>query len=336
MASDSPVILTEGLSRSFGTHIAVEDLHLSVPTGEIYGFLGLNGAGKTTTIRMLTGMIRPDSGRVFLLDREIQPGRLGPWDRVGCLVESPAFYPELTVNENLSLLARGRGLPPERINRVCGLLRLDKYRRRRAGHLSLGNVQRLGLAMALIHQPRLLLLDEPTNGLDPAGIVEIRDLLRDLARNQGVTVFVSSHILAEMARLADRVGVIHEGRLVRELAPTDLSRLMESRWLVRWRNAGMAEQANKLLRERGIMTRPGEDTATRILSFPKPDGVAQAEPLGDSTALVEFLVGAGVPPAQFWRENRDLEDYFLGLVAPGSVREAGSAAGNKNRNEGES
>jgi len=222
MAGDS-TITTRALSKRFGDVLAVDSLDLDVRRGEIYGFLGRNGAGKTSTIRMLLGLIRPSGGEVEVLGRRIVPGETGVFARVGFLVETATAYPNLTVRENLDIQRRLTGAPPRAIAETIALLRLEPYADRRAGKLSLGNKQRLALARALLHSPDLLVLDEPANSLDPAGIVEIRDLLRKLASERGVTVFMSSHILAEVAHLADRIGIVHDGRLIEESSREELA-----------------------------------------------------------------------------------------------------------------
>ena len=209
-------ITTRALTKVYGDVTAVDSLDLSVRRGEIYGLLGRNGAGKTTTIRMLLGLIRPSGGEVTVLDQRIVPGETGVFAHVGCLAESATAYPNLTVRENLDIARRLTGAPRGAVAEAIDLLHLNEYADRRAGRLSLGNKQRLSLARALLHSPDLLVLDEPANALDPAGIVEIRTLLRTLARERGVTVFMSSHILAEVAHLADRIGIVHDGRLIEE------------------------------------------------------------------------------------------------------------------------
>jgi ABC-type multidrug transport system ATPase subunit len=214
--TDSPAIATRSLSKRYRDVLAVDSLNLNVRRGEIYGFLGRNGAGKTTTIRMLLGLIRPSTGGVEVLGRRIVPGETGVFGRVGYLVESATAYPNLTVRENLEVQRRLTGSPASSVDDAISLLGLGAYADRVSGHLSLGNKQRLALARALLHSPELLVLDEPANALDPAGIVEIRNLLRTLADERGVTVFMSSHILAEVAHLADRIGIVHEGRLLEE------------------------------------------------------------------------------------------------------------------------
>jgi len=221
--SADTAISTRALSKRYRDVLAVDALDLDVRRGEIYGFLGRNGAGKTTTIRMLLGLIRPSDGDATVLGTRIAPGETNVFARIGCLVESATSYPNLTVRENLDIQRRLTGAPASATAETIGLLRLESYADRRAGQLSLGNKQRLALARALLHSPELLVLDEPANALDPAGIVEVRGLLRTLADERGVTIFMSSHILAEVAHLADRIGIIHEGRLIEESSRDELA-----------------------------------------------------------------------------------------------------------------
>ena len=202
----------------FGDLRAVDSVDLSIEPGTIYGFLGRNGAGKTTLIRMLLGLIGPTSGDVTLLGRAVDSrgGPSGPWNRVGYLVDGPGLYPELTTRDHLDLATAYRRLPGTAASTIAERLDLGPYLRVRAGRLSMGNRQRLGLALALIHDPDLLILDEPTNGMDPAGVVEVRALLMEVAR-RGTTVFMSTHIVTELARTADRIGIIDSGRLIETL-----------------------------------------------------------------------------------------------------------------------
>ena len=215
MTADT-TIATRALTKRYRDVLAVDSLDLDVRRGEIYGFLGRNGAGKTTTIRMLLGLIRPSGGEVTVLGRRIVPGETDVFGHVGYLVESATAYPNLTVRENLDIQRRLTGAPASATANAIEQLHLGEYADRRAGQLSLGNKQRLSLARALLHSPEVLVLDEPANALDPAGIVEVRQLLRSLVDERGVTVFMSSHILAEVAHLADRIGIVHEGRLLEE------------------------------------------------------------------------------------------------------------------------
>jgi ABC-2 type transport system ATP-binding protein len=296
-------IETEDLGKRYGDVRAVEHLSLRVAEGEIYAFLGLNGAGKTTTIRMLLGMIRPSSGAVCVLGTRVRPGQREPWQQVGYLVETPHAYPELSVRENLEAARRLHpGTPREVVGQTIEQLGLAAYADRRAGTLSLGNAQRLGLAKALLHRPRLLLLDEPANGLDPAGIVEVRALLHELAHAQGVTVFMSSHILAEVARLAQRIGIIHNGRLLQELSVEELERNRRRRLLVRARDLAAAQGALAAAGQPAAQLPDGSLALDGAAAVARPDEVNR------------LLVQAGAPPTELHVEEEELELYFLRLV----------------------
>ncbi len=210
------IIRTRSLNKTYKDVCAVSDNNISVNKGEIYGFLGLNGAGKTTTIRMLLGIVKPTSGQALLYDSLVVPSNTNIWKKTGYLVEVPHSYPNLSVKENLHLIRKLRNLEDRKVvDRIMEKLEITSYANRLAKHLSLGNKQRLGLAKAMMHDPEILILDEPTNGLDPAGIHDIRELLIDLAKNKGVTIFISSHILGEISQFATRIGIIHKGNMIR-------------------------------------------------------------------------------------------------------------------------
>jgi ABC-2 type transport system ATP-binding protein len=296
-------IETQNLGKRYGDVTAVKDLSLRVAEGEIYAFLGLNGAGKTTTIRMLLGMIKPTTGSATVLQTRVRLGQLEPWGSVGYLVEIPYAYPELSVYENLEAARRLHpGTPPAAVGETIERLGLAPYADRRAGTLSQGNAQRVGLAKALLHDPRLLILDEPANGLDPAGIVEIRSLLIELTRRKGVTIFMSSHILAEVSRLARRIGIIHEGSLLQELDIDALERNRRRRLVLRAKDPVKAQQ---------LLTAAGH--ASQVLE----DGAIESK---DESAVThpdevnQLLVRGGVPPTMLTVEEEDLEQYFLRLV----------------------
>ncbi|HRX02296.1 MAG: ABC transporter ATP-binding protein [Anaerolineae bacterium] len=295
-------IETTGLSKSFGSVQAVDSVSLRVQRGEIYGFLGLNGAGKTTTIRALLGMIRPETGTVRLLDQPVGPHGRGPWRQVGHMVESPAVYPELTVRENLEVARRWQGVSDRgAIERVIEQLGLRQYADRRSGTLSTGNRHRLGLARALLHGPDLLILDEPGSGLDPAGVVEIRELLGRLAGEQGVTIFMSSHILTEVDRLATRIGIIHRGRLIEELGARQLEALRARKLVVRTRDLA---QARAVLTGAGFAVHDGDEVLL----------LAEARAVEAPDHVATLLVNAGAPPTRLAVEQENLEDYFLRLT----------------------
>lgn len=295
-------IETRGLSKSFGQVRAVDSVSLHVEQGEIYGFLGLNGAGKTTTIRALLGMIRPSTGSVKVLGQAVGPNGRGPWRRVGHLVEAPAAYPELTVRENLDIARRLQRISDRNVtSRVIERLGLTAYADRNAGVLSTGNFQRLGLARALLHEPELLILDEPAKGLDPAGVIEIRELLASLAQEKGVTVFMSSHILTEVDRLATRIGIIHKGRLLEELDSEKLKALRSQRLEIKVRNLEAAQSA---LTQAGFAVKANEST---IL-------LDEARAINAPDEVATILVNAGTPPTRLAVEQESLEDYFMHLT----------------------
>jgi ABC-2 type transport system ATP-binding protein len=297
------IIETEDLGKHYREVKAVEHLSLRVKEGEIYSFLGLNGAGKTTTIRMLLGMIKPTTGTARVLQTRVRLGQIEPWKDVGYLVEMPRSYGELTVRENLEVARRLHpGTPMGAVTNIIEKLGLSEYADRRSSNLSLGNVQRLGLAKALIHAPKLLFLDEPANGLDPAGIVEIRELLLGLTREQGVTVFMSSHILAEVSRLAQRIGIIHNGHLLQEMNVDELERNRDKRLLLKTKDNQTALQtlvsAGKIVDQL--------DDGTLVLH--------QAFAVEHPEEINSLLVKSGNVPTQVLVEEEELEHYFLRLV----------------------
>lgn len=295
-------IETNGLSKFYGNVRAVDSVNLRVKPGEIYGFLGLNGAGKTTTIRALLGMVRPSQGNLKVLDQAVDPDGRGPWAQVGHLVESPSAYPELTVRENLEIGRRLHGVRDAGATpRVIERLGLAPYADRKAGTLSLGNLQRLGLARALLHDPELLILDEPANGLDPAGVVEIRELLASLADEKGVTIFMSSHILTEVDRLATRIGIIHKGRLIEELDTDALEKLRSRRLEIKARDL---EAAQRCLHSAGYKLSVSDET----ILIEEPRAIECPD------ELARLMVNAGVPPTRLAVEQQHLEDYFLQLT----------------------
>ena len=197
------ILETNGLSKTLGGRAVVRDVGLRLRRGDIYGFLGPNGAGKTTTIRMLLGLVRPTAGSVRIFGRELRKDRLAILRKVGSLVEYPSYYGHLNAIENLEVIRRLLDAPKSRIDEVLAIVRLTNDAKRKVKGYSLGMKQRLGIAMALLGSPELLILDEPTNGLDPAGILEIRELIRGMPREHGVTILVSSHLLRSEER---RVG----------------------------------------------------------------------------------------------------------------------------------
>jgi ABC-type multidrug transport system ATPase subunit len=291
------VISAFGLTKHYGPTVGVEDLTFAVQAGEVFGYLGLNGAGKTTTIRLLLGLIRPDAGGVDVFGEPFSRDSLR---RVGSLVESPSLYPHLTGRENLEVTRRLLGTARAGIDRALETSRLQADADRLVRDYSLGMKQRLGLALALLTEPRLLVLDEPTNGLDPAGIHEMRDLLRRLPREHGVTVFLSSHLLAEVEQIAGFVGIIHEGRLTFQGRLSELRERQQSHLRLGVRRA---EATLELLRGAGIAARADGGSFLRV------EGDAR-----EAASINRLLVESGHDVFHLSVERQSLEAIFLGLT----------------------
>jgi ABC-2 type transport system ATP-binding protein len=297
------IIKTENLSKNYGKLTAVNSVELTIRQGEIYGFLGLNGAGKTTTIRMLLGMIRPSGGTVYLFGKKADPGDGQLWNRVGHLVETPTAYPELTVLENLEIFYRLRFLKDRKLlDEIIEKLYLGAYLNTRARNLSLGNAQRLGIAKALMHHPQLLILDEPSNALDPAGIVQVRELLTELAHEHGVTIFISSHILGEISRFATRIGIIHEGCMIREAEPENLE---QTRHRALYVNTLNNQEAIPSVTAAGYQVQINGDGILEI---------SGKEALEHPEKISELLVFHGFPPTSLSLHEEELEHYFLRII----------------------
>ena len=302
-------ITATGLTRRFGALTAVDSVDLSIPAGTLYGFLGRNGAGKTTLIRMLLGLIRPTAGQVSILGRRVDSrgGPSGPRAEVGFLVDGSGLYPELSPRDHLRLAVIYRGVPPAACDDVVERLDLGRYLDVRSRALSQGNQQRLRLAMALVHRPRVLILDEPTIGMDPAGMVEIRALLRDLA-DTGATVFMSTHIVSEIESVADEIGIIHEARMIDQLSRARLDSLGRPRLVVDLPSPGLAPRAQQRLRAAGMETTSTGATLTILddRAVRRPEEVAR------------LLVSAGSPPRRLVVESDSLETHFLTVT--GGIR----------------
>jgi len=301
MPDPSAAIETHGLTRRFGPRTVVDRVDLRVPGACVYGILGPNGAGKTTTIRLLLGLIRPDAGGVDVFGEPFSRHSLR---RVGSLVESPCLYPHLTGRENLEVTRRLLGTARAAIDRALETSRLQSDAGRLVRDYSLGMKQRLGLALALLTEPRLLVLDEPTNGLDPAGIHEMRDLLLRLPREHGVTVFLSSHLLAEVEQIAGFVGIIHEGRLTFQGRLSELRERQQSQLRLGVRRA---EAALELLRASGITAHADGG------AFVRADVGAR-----EAASVNRLLVESGHDVFHLSVERQSLEAIFLGLTNGGT------------------
>ncbi|WP_047985731.1 ABC transporter ATP-binding protein [Ornithinibacillus californiensis] len=294
------VIQTESLSKSYKGFHALDKVSLQVNKGEIYGFIGLNGAGKTTMIRMLLGMIKPSEGACFINGKRVSLHNYSIWKDVGYMVETPYAYPELTVKENLDISRRLHSIrDPLVVTTIMEKLNLTRYADKRAKNLSLGNAQRLGIAKALLHNPKILILDEPVNGLDPAGIVEVRELLMDLATNHGVTVFISSHLLSEVAKISTKIGIIHEGKLQQEISSPELNQLLTRKLLINTHNQPSTLET---LRQEGFDSNLSKEGLIELQSqraIDNPENIARV------------LIQHGHSLTKLTVEEEDLESYFL-------------------------
>lgn len=293
--SDSAIV-TQGLSKRFGERLAVDNLNLVVQPGEIFGLLGPNGAGKTTTIAMLLGLLRPSAGQAWLLGHNIQTQLSQALAEVGALIESAAFYPYLSARDNLRVLARGDGLPEKRVDQALELVELRSRANDRFQTLSQGMRQRLALAAALLHNPRLVLLDEPSNGLDPAGQQAIRALIRSMAAD-GRTMLVSGHQLHEIEQLCTRVAIMKQGRII---AQGHVAELLSGRVFVRV--VGNPAHAEALLR-RADWVREVQPFEQGLLIETQPERIAEISTL---------LSAQGFALAEM--RPQSLEEVFLRLT----------------------
>ena len=291
------MVEVRGLSKHYGRQRAVDRVSLTVRRGEVYGFLGPNGAGKTTTLRMLMGLVRPTGGHATVLGE--RPGSSAALAKTGSLIEGPGFYPFLSGRDNLRVVATYAGVPSRKVDEVLDLVALSGRSRDRFGEYSLGMKQRLGVAAALLKDPELVILDEPTNGLDPAGMRDMRRLVRDLGSG-GRTVLLSSHLMGEVQQVCDRVGVIDRGRL-----------LVES-----------TVQALRAGSELVIAATPSDVARAALEAMSEVEHVRQEEHRlrvrvdeRHTASVTQTLVAAGAAVTEVRRDERQLEDVFFEVTA---------------------
>ena len=293
------IIETKVLTKRYGEQVSVSNLDLHVRKGRIYGLLGRNGAGKTTAMKMLLGLTTPTSGTVSLFGRPLKGNGKRILPRIGSLIESPGFYPNLTGTENLQIFARLRGLKsPNYIKGALELVNLPYRDKKRYAQYSLGMKQRLAIALAVMHDPELLILDEPINGLDPIGIAEVRDFIRALCDERGKTILISSHILSEIALLADDIGIIDHGVLLEEESLAELER--KNGKVLRFAVSNAPVAAQMLQQEMGVRAVTVEnewDLTVRDLRL-------------DTGAAVRRFVEAGLVVSDAHLYEDTLEDYF--------------------------
>ena len=302
------VIKTYDLTKRYGRHTVVKSLTLTVPQGSVYGFLGPNGAGKSTSMKMLLGLVHQTGGEVELLGQTMnEENRIALLRQTGSLIESPSGYLHLTARENLEIVADLKGVNHRDIGRVLDVVRLTSDANRTVGQYSLGMKQRLGIAMALLGSPKLLVLDEPTNGLDPAGIQEMRELIRTMPAATGATVLISSHLLGEMEQMVEQVGIIDHGRMLFEGPLTELQRHSKGALTLRLLHPA---KALPVLQANGLPTAAvGEDNTIAL------------PPLRDDllAGLVQALADSGAGVVGLTQHTRTLEEIFLTLTAPKEV-----------------
>jgi ABC-2 type transport system ATP-binding protein len=294
------VLETKDLTKTFGARKAVDAVNITAYEGEVFGFVGPNGAGKTTTLGMALGLVHPTDGEVYVLGQRVTPNRVQALRDVGALLGAPAFVPYLSAWENVELVARlSPGVEKKRIHEVIELVGLTESARKKVSKFSTGMKQRVGLAMALVHRPRFIILDEPTNGLDPAGMREIRQLLRTLAEN-GTSVLLSSHLLNEVQQVCDRIAVLHRGRVVAQGRVDEL-----------------------LNRQKPAVRLTVHDAEAAVRAFESLAGIENVQANGnsllvlgvDSQAVMNHLLQHHIIPTEITAQKTDLESVFMDLTS---------------------
>ncbi|MET3978297.1 ABC-type multidrug transport system ATPase subunit [Mucilaginibacter sp. UYP25] len=294
------VIQTEGVSFSFGNQQVVKSLSLQVPAGSIYGFLGPNGAGKTTTIKMLLNLLQSGEGSIHIFEKELNSNRIEILKQIGSLIEQPAIYQHLTGRENLLNRAMLLQVNEAKVDEMLKLVQLTDAADKKAGQYSLGMKQRLGIALALLNDPKLLILDEPTNGLDPNGIIEIRELMLRLVAT-GKTVFISSHLLAEIEKMATHVGIINNGELMFQGTISDLQNISQP--LINIETDNTVDAANLLKRHNFTVTDVDQDHL--YVPFTSKEQIGEINTLLIQNGLTVFGIN---------KQRKDLERLFLDIT----------------------
>ena len=295
------VISTEGLSFNFGNQQVVKSLALQVPEGSIYGFLGPNGAGKTTTIKLLLNLLQTQEGSIRIFDKDLHTNRVSILSQIGSLIEQPAIYQHLSGRENLLNRALLLQVPTKRVTEMLALVQLTNAADKKAGQYSLGMKQRLGIALALLADPKLLILDEPTNGLDPNGIIEIRELLIKLVNQHNKTVFISSHLLGEIERMATHVGIINFGELLFQGSISELQALSKPLVCVETNNT--VDAANLLTRNNFTVTEVTENYL--YVPYTTKQQTSEINALLNNNGHAIYSIG---------KQQKDLEKLFLDIT----------------------
>jgi ABC-2 type transport system ATP-binding protein len=306
------MIKTTDLTRKFKGSTVVDQINLTIKKGEIYGFLGPNGAGKTTTIRMLLGLMKPTSGKIELFGEDVKHDHLKALKKIGSLVESPSYYGHLTARENLEALRKILQVHKSRIDEVLSIVRLTKDADRAVKGYSLGMKQRLGIAAAILGRPELLILDEPTNGLDPSGIHEIRDLIKSMPEQYGITILISSHLLSEIDQMATQVGIISKGQMIFQDSIETLRNKARAQIMIKVKDA---KKAKALLLAKGYLVEIENEYVI-------------CEDMADEkvATIIMILVNGGLAVYRVEEKRKSLEDIFLDLTSEGGAQHAGGSA----------
>lgn len=295
------ILTTSNLTKNFGEHRAVNDLNIHIKQGAIYGFIGRNGAGKTTTLKMLSSLSTPTSGEITLFNHsgsDMKKVR----DRVGCLIENPGLYPDMSAYENVKIKCLANGLYKKSyVEELLDIVGLANTNKKSTQHFSLGMKQRLGIALALVGEPDLLILDEPTNGLDPQGIVEVRNTLSKLNAERNITIIASSHILGELSKIATDYGIIHNGELIQEFTSDELKELSVDKIVIRM---DAPQNAVPVLESLGI-------TKYKVVD---EDYIHIYERTEDSALINTELIVAGNAVSEIVVKCDDLEQYYMTLT----------------------
>jgi lantibiotic transport system ATP-binding protein len=293
------ILTANDLTKKYKSDAVVNRINLQIPRGAVYGFLGPNGAGKTTTIRMLLGLIKPSHGSISVFGKDLRKNRIEALKEIGALVENPSYYGHLNASENLEVYRVLRKAPKSKIKEVLEIVGLEKAAKKKVKEYSLGMKQRLGIAIALLGDPKLLILDEPTNGLDPQGILEIRTLIKSLAKERGITIIVSSHLLSEIDQMATYVGIISKGRLIFQDRIEELRRFASASVSF---TTSSPEETFKHIVSYGIQAYREEE---KIMVEAEDEAIAQ---------VISLLVRHGISIYRVEENKKSLEDIFLDLI----------------------
>ncbi|MFO1441778.1 ABC transporter ATP-binding protein [Bacillus sp. Bva_UNVM-123] len=296
----SQIVTTHNLSKRYGNTYRVKDVNLSVGEGDIFGFLGPNGAGKSTTLKMILGLTRPTDGKVKVFGKDFDANRRLILGQTGSLIESPSYYGHLSGLENMRIIQRLRGVPDRNISEALKIVRLENQKDKKVSQYSLGMKQRLGIAMALLSLPKLLILDEPTNGLDPAGIGEIRELIKSLPQRYGITVLISSHLLSEIEQIATSVGIINDGKMLFQGSMDELKNKSHPTIMIKTRNNMLAQE---LLSTKGFF--PLQRGDSLVFENLKDEQIEQVN---------RDLVEANIGVLRIEDHKKNLESIFLEIT----------------------